>query len=117
MDAGKIEDPKSGMQGNGWCFDVLVHSRRIAGRWLAAKAEVFDGDAGAQLQIAAERYAQIAETCEDGLECTWDLTPGPDRIEEWTTEMRGRQIARLESARVHDRAAIRAIDQALKALR
>jgi len=113
VQAGKVEDPKTGMQGNGWCFDVLIHSRRIAGRWLDRKANILAGRAAAQLQTAAHHYAEIADQCLQGFDCPWDLAPGPQRYEEWTSELRVEQIARLELARHHDQAAIAAIQDAL----
>jgi len=114
VEAGTVADPKAGMQGNGWCFDVLVHSRRIAGRWLQAKAETFDGEAAGQLRTAADHYAQIAAECMKGLDCPWDLAPPPGRFEAWTSEQRQTQIGRLEAARDHDRAAIASIGTALQ---
>ena len=105
------------MQGNGWCFDVLVHSRRIAAKWLAQKADGLEGDASAQLRAAADHYAQLVEVCMKDLTCPWDLALQPSRFEDWTSDMRKDEIARLEAAREHDRAAIAALNQALRALK
>jgi hypothetical protein len=116
VEMGKAQDPKAGMQGNGWCLDVLVHSRRIAGPWLKKKAELFTGDAREQLIAAGEHYAQIGTVCLEGLNCSWDLAPGPDKLDRWTSEMRQTQIRKLEAAREHDRAAIAAIRAALAAV-
>jgi hypothetical protein len=113
VEAGTVEDPKSGMQGNGWCYDVLIHSRRIAGRWLNEKAEVLGDEAAPHLRTAATHYTQLAELCIEGYKCPWDLTLPPDRVADWTSAMRQTQISRLEAARTHDRAAIEAIRQAL----
>ncbi|OPZ26666.1 MAG: hypothetical protein BWZ02_01934 [Lentisphaerae bacterium ADurb.BinA184] len=113
VDSGAVADPKPGMQGNGWCYDVLIHSRRIAGRWLKQKAETFTGEAAPHLRAAADHYARIAELCMKDLNCSWELTPGPDK---WTSPMRQQQTARLEAAREHDRAAIAAIENALAAV-
>lgn len=116
VDAGKVPDPQAGMQGNGWGYDVLIHCRRSAGRWLKHRAdECADAGAG-PLRVAAHHYAQIAEACMKDLRCPWDLAPGPDRVGAWTRSLRQEQIARLEAAREHDRAAIAAIAVALKAL-
>jgi len=117
VDAGTVEDPKAGMQGNGWCFDVLVHSRRIAARWLERKAPVLGGPARGPLGVAAGRYGQTADACMKDLECPWGLAVGPGKFDQWTGAMRRDQIERLEAAREHDRAAIAAIEQALEALR
>ena len=114
VESGGVDDPKAGMQGNGWCFDVLIHSRRIAGRWLEQKADGFDGESAKHLRSAAERYAQIAELCAKDLNTSWDLALGPNRADDWTSELRRAQIARLEAAREHDRAAIGKIEEALK---
>ena len=114
VNAGTVEKPKEGMQGNGWYFDVLTHSRDIAGRWLNKKAEGFDGDAREQLLNAADHYAQIGPVCMKGLECSWELALPPNKFEEWTSEKRQDQIKRLEAARDHDRAAIAAIEKALE---
>jgi hypothetical protein len=114
VDSGKVADAKAGMQGNGWCFDVLIHSRRIAARWLSQTANTFPDASAAQLRIAAEHYAQIPELCMQGLTGSWDLTLGPERSADWTSALRQQQITRLEAAREHDRAAIAAIAKALK---
>ena len=116
VERGKVDDPKAGMQGNGWCFDVLVHSRRIAGRWLKRKADEFDGVTATQLHVAAEHYAQIPEVCMKGVKCPWDLALAPERVADWTSELRQTQTARLEAAREHDRAAVAAIEKALEPL-
>lgn len=117
VECGKLDDPKAGMQGNGWCFDVLIHCRRIAGRWLKQKADDFDGEATKELRGAADHYAQIAELCMKDLNCPWDLALGPNRFDGWTTQFRQDQIARLEAAREHDRAAVAAIEKALESLK
>jgi hypothetical protein len=113
VEAGTAKDPKAGMQGNGWCIDVLVHSRRIAGPWLRAKAELFPGEAHEQLLRAADHYMQTAALCMEGLNCPWDLTLGPEKLGQWTSALRQEEIRRLEAAREHDRAAIAAIGKAL----
>ncbi len=114
VEAGKVADPKAGLHGSGWCYDVLMHSRRIAGRWLDKAAGDFDGEAARQLRIAAAHYTRIHEIGMKDLKCPWDLTPGFDK---WTSAMRQQQIARLEAAREHDRAAIEAISKALATLK
>ncbi len=116
VDDGSVADPAAGMQGNGWCFDVLAHSRRIAGRWLADKADLFGADAAGHLRAAAEHYAAAAEAVMKDLDCPWSLAPGPDEHEQWTPAMRRDQAARLAAARDHDRAAVAAIDRALAAM-
>lgn len=116
VETGTVRDPKASMQGNGWCFDVLVHSRRIAGPWLKGKAELFPGQACGQLLVAADHYAQIPAACMEGLGCPWDLVPSPEKAEQWTSGLREDQIRRLEAARGHDRAAIGAIKEALAML-
>jgi len=109
VDGDEVDSPESGMQGNGWCFDVLVQSRRIASRWLIARATRFDGDAADKLREAAAHYAKIVEICTDGLPSTWDLAPPPSRSSEWTAEMREEQVRRLELSCEQDRAATDAI--------
>jgi beta-lactamase regulating signal transducer with metallopeptidase domain len=115
VEAGTVKDPKAGMHGNGWCFEVLIHSRRIAGRWLKQTADDFTGETGRQLRIAADHYTQLVEVCMKDINSPWDLAPGPVRFDAWTSRMRQQEIARLEAAREHDRAAIDAITQALAA--
>ncbi len=115
VDSSEVKDPKGGMQGNGWCYDVLIHSRRIAGRWLNRKADDFSGETAGQLRVAADHYTRIAELCIKDLSCPWDLALGPNRFDQWTSAMRREQIARLEAAREHDRAAAAAIEKALEA--
>ena len=117
VEGGQVVDPRAGMQGNGWCYDVLIHGRRIAGRWLRQKADDFDGETARQLRTAADHYTQIAESCLDELDCPWDLALPPDRLDDWTSDLRQSQIARLEAARAHDGAAIAAIAKALEALK
>lgn len=116
VEAGTVDDPRAGMQGNGWYYDVLIHSRRIAGSWLQQAADDFTGDTARHLRTAAARYADIAEACLHALDCPWSLAVGPDRFDSWTSEMRQEQIARLETARHHDAAAVAAIGDALAAL-
>ena len=113
VEAGRVEDPKAGMQGNGWCFDVLLHSRRIATRWLRSRAEGFGDEAREKLLVAADHYEHMAEGLIAGLECPWDLALPPNRHSDWTSAMRQDQIERLEAAREHDRKAIAAIEKAL----
>ena len=115
VNSGKAADPKGGMQGNGWCYDVLIQNRRIAARWLKQKADLFDAPAAEQLRLAADHYAQIPEICLKDLSCSWDLAPHPDRYAQWTPQMRSDQASRLAAAREHDRAAIAAIEKALVA--
>jgi hypothetical protein len=117
VDAGTIGDPEAGMEGNGWCFAVLIHSRRIAGRWLKAKAEGFDGKAAEELRAAADHYTKIAELCMKNLKRPWDLALRPDHFHRWNTDLRQEEIARLESAREQDRKAVAAIERALEAVR
>jgi hypothetical protein len=116
VEAGTVEDPKGGMQGNGWGYDVLLHSRTIANRWLRLQAESLAGEARAQLLVAADHYDALANELIAGLKCPWDLALPPHRFGEWTSALRQDQIRRLESAREHDRAAIAAIDKALAAI-
>jgi hypothetical protein len=113
VDAGETDDPQAGMQGNGWCYDVLVHSRRIAGAWLEGKADALGDGASAHLRAAAEHHAEIARLCMRGLKCPWDLALAPNRADDWTGQLRRDQTSRLEAAREHDRAAIAAIEKAL----
>ncbi|HUV39101.1 MAG TPA: hypothetical protein VMY39_05775, partial [Planctomycetota bacterium] len=61
-------------------------------------------------------YAQIVEVCMKGINAPWDLALAPDRFDDWTSAMRTDQIARLESARDHDRAAVGAITSTLESL-
>ena len=115
VDPGRIADPKAGMQGNGWCYDTLIHYRQHAAEWLKQTADDFDGDARQELLIAADHFEQIAAVCTKGLNSPWDLALRPDRFDEWTSAMRADQITRLTAARDHDRAAIAAIKKALTA--
>ncbi|MBN1434442.1 hypothetical protein JW921_06750 [Candidatus Fermentibacterales bacterium] len=117
VDSGAVEDPSAGMRGNGWCFDVLTSSRRIAGEWLGRKAAGIGGDAGRYLGSAAECYRRISEICSESLRCSWDLAPGPERAGEWDSELRRQQMSRLESSRRLDGGAIDAIAAALRVLR
>ena len=113
VEKGEVENPKGGMQGNGWGFDVLVQSRRIAGEWLAAKGAEMGGEAGERLCAAAREYARIPGICMEGIKCSWDLALPPKRFEEWTSEMREKEMVRLEAARACDEKAIGEIEKAL----
>ncbi len=114
--AGRIDNAGEGMQGNGWCYDMLIHGRRHAAHWLEQVAGDFDSNAREQLLVAAGRYAQLVERCMEGLDNPWSLALTPDRIDDWTSAMQQGQIARLTAARDHDRAAIAAIERALAAV-
>jgi hypothetical protein len=117
IDAGNVDDPKAGMQGNGWCLDVLLHSREAAARWLAEKALEMDADPGKCLTEAADHYRVLVRVLSEGLGCTWDLALPPDRFDEWTPELRADQIGRLRKAEESDSAAIAAIGRALDLMR
>lgn len=116
VEAGNVDNPKAGMQGNGWCYDVLVHSRRIASPWLRKQADLFDGEAREHLLAAAEHYGKIPPICMEGIDCPWSLAPQPNKADQWTGEMRRKQIARLEASRKHDAAAVAELEKALAAL-
>jgi hypothetical protein len=116
VDSGEVENPKAGMQGNGWYFDVLTHCRAIAETWLRREAGTFEGRSGELIGDAAGHYGDAAEVCMENLECPWELAPEPRKHEQWTPEMRRDQIERLEAAREHDRAAVSAIEKALVGL-
>jgi hypothetical protein len=116
VEAGKIKNPKGWMQGNGWCYDVITQNRPIAARWLKKQAGLFDGEAKQHLLKAAKTYAKIDPVMVEADKCPWDLTLGPGRFNEWTSEKRQTQISRMEQARELDRAAIAEITKALEAV-
>lgn len=116
VEAGTVANPRGGMQGNGWCYDVLCHSRAIAGRWLARQAETCDGEAREQLLAAADHYRRMAEELIADYGCPWSLALGPGQFDQWTPQLRQEEIRRLEAAREHDRSAIAAIGKALAAM-
>jgi len=110
-----VEVSKRGMQGNGWCFEVLIQSRRIASSWLNKIAD----DAGAArdpLRSAAGSFATLVDVCMADLDSPWDLACAPERVEEWTREKRRAQIARIESAQGLDGTAVELIEEALALL-
>lgn len=116
VEAGDVADPRSGMQGNGWCFDVLIQSRRIAGPWLRQKAHLFSGETQRAILLAADHYDKIAPLCLEGCVSPWDIALPPSKADQWTSRVRQTQIIRLEAARQHDAAAIAAIEAALSTL-
>lgn len=116
VQAGLIENPKSGMQGNAWCYAVLVHSRQIAANWLKQQANLFDGDVHSQLLKIADTYAQIPQVCLKDINSTWELFMGPDRFEDWTDDIRSEQINRLQQVRELDRTAVQLIRYAIEAV-
>ena len=116
VETGAIADPRPGMNGNGWYFEVLVHCRRIAGRWLDRIADEFPSGCAQDLKQSADQYSRIAEECIKDIGSTWDLTPRAEHVDTWTSTMRQEQIKRLESAREHDRAAIDLLRRALESL-
>lgn len=116
VDSGEVKDPKAGMQGNGWYYNVLEHSRAIAGRWLKRRAESFTREARDHLLAAADHYSRITELCMEGLDEPWQLALSPDKLDRWTPDMRRTQIQRLEAARQQDREAIAEIEKGLAAV-
>jgi len=117
VEAGAIEDPRPGMHGNGWYFEVLAHCRRIAGRWLARIADEVPGSRLVQdLRQAADHYSRIAEESMEAIDCAEDLAPRAERLDTWTSAMRQEQIKRLESAREHDCKAIVLLSRAVDSL-
>ena len=117
VDNGRIDDPKAAMQGNAWCFNVLIHSRRIAGRWLKQKAQTCQDPAAQSLRRAADHYTSLAESSLAGFNSPWDLALPPERFDQWTPALRQTQIARLKTARRQDQAAITEIEKALQLLK
>jgi hypothetical protein len=117
VDEGTAEDPVSGMMGNGWYYDVLIHSRAIAGRWLRLKADEVGGTVGRHLSAAVESYEGMVEVLSEGIECAWSLALPPEKHEDWTSSMRMDQVQRLRTASEKDAEAISAIERALTALR
>jgi hypothetical protein len=117
VEEGEVEKPESGLLGNGWCYAVLNHGRSVAAEWLRAKADGYEGVVRDRLRLAADHYRQLVDGCMAGVDDPWALCPGPQKADEWTSEMRRTQIARLEAAREHDRSAIAAITEALAAPR
>jgi len=83
---------------------------------LAALLELYHKVLTCSLRVAAYHYTQIAEDCMKDLTCPWDPALGPNRFDDWTSELRSTQITRLEAAREHDRAAINAIQKALEVM-
>lgn len=114
MEAGTIEAPAGGVQGNSWCFDVLLQNRRIAGSWLARQADAYPA-AAPHLRAAAASYTRLVEVCLRDINCPWDLTTKPADADGWTSRQRQEQIARLEAACALDAAAIGEIALALQA--
>jgi hypothetical protein len=108
------EDPKAGMRGNGCYYDVLAHSRRIAGKWLKEKAENYQGQAQEYLLAASSQYEKMHKVLTDRLDCIGDLALHPDCYDDWNSAMRQDQMKRLQLALDHDRAAIAEIEKALK---
>ncbi len=113
VDNGNTTDPKTGMSGNGWYYDVLVHSREIAGRWLTQQASRVDSPARDHLLEAAQHFTLAAEVCMEDLESPWLLALPPGKFDQWSPQMRADQIKRLTAAREHDRKAVEATKQAL----
>jgi hypothetical protein len=111
-EAGQVANPHGARHGSGWCFDVIIHGRRIAAPWLAQAADDYPGPAGDALRLAAQHYAQVVEVCMAGLKCPWDLAPDGA---EWPLPLRQQLQTRLTAAREHDRAAIAALTQFLAA--
>lgn len=116
VDRGGVEDPVSGMTGNGWCYEVLVHCRSVAGRWLRRRADGLGGTAGNHLLKAAESCEGLVGVLSEGLDCPWNLALPPERGGEWTGAMRREQADRLRRARDLDEEAVSAIGSALNAL-
>jgi hypothetical protein len=120
VEAGKIDasGAKAGMQGNGWCYDVLTSSR--IDRRSLAQADRRNCSTVARskhLLKAAELYARIDPVLVEADKCPWDLTLGPGRFKtSGPARLRQTQIKRLEQARELDRAAIAEITKALEVI-
>lgn len=112
VDAGRVDNPSAGMQGNGWCFDMLCQCRGIAAGWLEAHAGKLLPAAAEPLAAAAEAYRQLVATCMAGLQCTWELAPPPGQADSWTATMRSEQARRLRAAREYEARSVEAIESA-----
>lgn len=116
VQAAKIDNPKSGMQGNAWCYAVLTHSRQIAAQWLKQQAALFDSDVCRRLLNISDVYARIPQVCLKDLNSTWELFMGPNRFDDWTIDTRSEQIKRLEQVRELDRQAVQLIRETIDAI-
>ena len=88
----------------------------IAADWLAHKARAIGGEADEYLNAAADQYRKLTAGCMQDIDCPWSLCPGPEKYDDWTSDMRQKQMTRLDAAREHDRYAIGELSKALKAL-
>ena len=101
--------------GNAWCYESLYDARSCAPKYLRSIADECGPDAADHLRQAASHYEALAK----GLtpECFTKIAPYPWMIdgdpERWSEKLRLRQAGLLESALVHERAAIAEIEKAL----
>lgn len=117
IDAGRVENPSAGMQGNGWCFDMLCQCRHLAAGWLENEAPKLLPEARQPLAEAAGAYRQLVATCMKGLECTWHLALPPTGADQWTPAQRAELIQRLGAARRCEAQAVEALAAAGAAAR
>ena len=98
-----------------WTFDVLNDARWQAVTYLNSIAPMFDGDAKASIEKAANEYMESAKALSSAFQ-NKNAFIGPwsgKEIKDWTAEIRATEIKLLTTAREHDNAAIKELAKAV----
>ncbi|MEW6360236.1 MAG: hypothetical protein AB1696_28140 [Planctomycetota bacterium] len=108
---------KDAMQGNAWIYECLAQYRGAASWYLRDVAGEFNAPAAEHLRRAADLYGKMSdEVLRDKEHCVVTIAPYPWALKDgkvWTTEMRKKQIRRLEAALPLEREALQEIEKAL----
>ena len=102
--------------GNAWCYESLIDARRQATGYLRSIAGDFSASAAEHLSAAADAYERVVTALLEGADCFTHIAPYPWMKDiQWTNQGRKEQSERLKKALPHERGAIAAIAEALKA--
>ncbi|MCP4631708.1 MAG: hypothetical protein GY855_02195 [candidate division Zixibacteria bacterium] len=99
-----------------WCFDILCDARDSAAKYLNEHAQIFDVEIKSTLQKAASIYGVQSKMMMETFE-THNTFLGPwsgKKFDDWTPEVRKREVELLKEIRRMDNEAIAEIDRAVK---
>ncbi|MCP4640433.1 MAG: hypothetical protein GY851_08375 [bacterium] len=118
VDRFSVEERKSLFFVSWYCFASLADARRTAAPFLNDHARDFDGDVASALGQAATLYGEEAAAL-GAVFGAGDAFLGPwtgKSLDEWTPEVREREVAVIEDILQREARAIDAVDQAVAAL-
>jgi hypothetical protein len=99
-----------------WTFCVLADARQQAIKYLKQAAPLFEGDQRAAIERAADLYAQSAMACGEAFQKK-DAFLGAwsgKKIDDWSADVRKREVQLLEKIRKNDNAAIAELEKAIR---